>query len=381
MSVALFNHLLWSQATEVSVATYPRVMPSRAGGLGSGRYRVEVHRLSPAGQIADPITLPIVGHGRRLSWSRRLSSVSEASVTLAGLDPTDGDVGRVRTVWHELAIYRNNDFVWSGPIIRAPRQRDAVTFIARDVGWRLRGQRPRVARRGAWDVARAMSHLIAQSHPGRTYSVTAPSSASLRVDIVVDPGQYRSTLEELAAIVQSGGVWTAVGNEILAGSLMSRGDNRQLRFPKLDDRHFLTGIIAEERGDLAATDVTVIGNSDTESAVYTASAPDVPAAFRIHTTLTLPGVRSRRDAERAAKLELGRRWPIPVVVSVPPGAALSPTCPAHINHLIPGAVGVVEDRALGGETLMELSALDVVAEDGTEDVKVTLAPTTVAEAA
>lgn len=70
-----------------------------------------------------------------LEWERVLSDVGAATLTVdAGLCDCAW-LGRMRTVRHELVIYRDGDRVWEGPLTRIAYSPTRVTILAKDVSW------------------------------------------------------------------------------------------------------------------------------------------------------------------------------------------------------------------------------------------------------
>lgn len=336
--------------------------------LGSGSYIAEVRRLSSDGQIGDVVTLP-VRKADSLIWGRRLSSTSQARITLRNL-PIE-TLRKPRTLWHELGLYRDKEFVWSGPITNKTIGRDKMTLVAHDVSWWLTGRLPAQARRGKIDLATAVRRLLDDSHPGRAYEITAPAASGVIASVDRVPEQYRFAHEELSTLAKLGLEWTAVGGEIMAGAVIGSDTPRQLRFPALNERAFVNDVDITERGDLAATDVVVIGAA---GAVATAAAGGVDDAFRRWVRVMRPDVASEADLQRIADAELAARWPAPIIIEVPEGSALSPDAKLGINHLIPGAVGVVEQSKLGVNAKMKLAQMQATVAQGREQIAVTMIP-------
>lgn len=336
--------------------------------LGVGQYTAEVRRLSADGQLAGLIRLP-VENMVRLEWTRRMAATSRCDIRFRSL-PID-IASKIRTVWHELGVYRDGVEVWSGPIIRKDTTRDGVRVTARDVSWWLPGKQPRRDAKGDIDLADAARRLLDDTHPGRSYELRAPTAAGIvgSIDRKVEANQ--SAFSHLNTLTQLGLQWTAVGNAIYAGATIGDASNRTLRFPRLTDRHFLRELSVSERGDLAATDIRVVGAG---GQVATAAAGDVDDAFRIEKVILRPNVYSRHDLERIANEELALRWPAPVIIEIPSGSQLAPDAPVDINHLIPGAIGVVEVQPAQAAALMELDTVTVRVVNGRETVEVVMPP-------
>lgn len=70
-----------------------------------------------------------------LTWDRRLDDTSEATITI----PTNADcctqgfIAELHVWHHGIAIFRNGEQVWDGPIVLITASRTEVTIVARDV--------------------------------------------------------------------------------------------------------------------------------------------------------------------------------------------------------------------------------------------------------
>lgn len=102
------------------------------GQLGCGTY--EAYFKSRGGDLFICRALNITS----VSWGRRLSDISEATITLA-LNGEEGDccacVGSINPWEHELAIYREGVEVWVGPVTGAEinQAQSTARFDARDL--------------------------------------------------------------------------------------------------------------------------------------------------------------------------------------------------------------------------------------------------------
>jgi hypothetical protein len=75
----------------------------------------------------------------QLVWDRRLDDISEAEITI----PTNADccaafLADAHVVHHGIAIFRDGEMVWNGPITRIRRSRTQIVIKASDVMWILR---------------------------------------------------------------------------------------------------------------------------------------------------------------------------------------------------------------------------------------------------
>ncbi len=69
-----------------------------------------------------------------VAWGRKIDDVSEATITV----PIAGDgccdiIGALRTWHYEIQIFREGQYVWSGPIVQITVGRETATVVARDL--------------------------------------------------------------------------------------------------------------------------------------------------------------------------------------------------------------------------------------------------------
>lgn len=76
-------------------------------------------------------------YASQIKWQRTLDNVSQATITIAktgGIyEPCCSCIRDIEPFCHELQIFRNDEFVWGGPIIEVDENVETVTITARDV--------------------------------------------------------------------------------------------------------------------------------------------------------------------------------------------------------------------------------------------------------
>lgn len=103
--------------------------PGFGGPLGcADNYRVYAYDRGALDMIGE--IKPI----QRLQWSRVRDDISNALLTTAGFGPDCCDLlNSLRSMRHELVIFRDEERVWEGPITRVAFASDGVEIEARDV--------------------------------------------------------------------------------------------------------------------------------------------------------------------------------------------------------------------------------------------------------
>lgn len=116
--------------TPVGGAPAIPAVASRAHGgpLGCGTYRVYVYDRGGADRIGEITPLS------RVQWSRVRDDISNAIVNTVGFGPDCCELlESIRSMRHELVIFRDGVRVWEGPITRVAYQADEVEIEARDI--------------------------------------------------------------------------------------------------------------------------------------------------------------------------------------------------------------------------------------------------------
>lgn len=195
-------------------------------------------------------------------WSRILDEVSSARVVI---NP-DGDcceqLGKVRSWRHRLAIWRNGQPVWQGPIIRPVWSRGQLEISAMDV---LAWLDLRVPHQDMWftgsDLTDIAATLIedgfAPDDPGHIVQIIGRSGVTGGRRYTQCIGQTGDHLRDLA---ETGLDYTAVGSTIL---LLPETHTRSVG--RLTDADFPDGLVVGEDGAALATRWIVAGADDEDT--------------------------------------------------------------------------------------------------------------------
>lgn len=214
-----------------------------------------------------------------LSYARNLNSVSEGSVSFS-LNGTESEVccGIASTIepWeHELAIYRNGEEIWCGPVVGGEVDNDAqtVTFNARDLSIWFSKRWVEIAGQDAEfeevDIIEIYDWLIKHAYykdPWNMEWFFTADRLNIPVDktyIAFDPntarwgGQYPMVENELADLRKSGVDYTTIRRVLIAGDLQSSTDISV----RLSDNHWARPPKTPIIGLGMATEVGVAGGA------------------------------------------------------------------------------------------------------------------------
>jgi hypothetical protein len=200
---------------------------------------------------------------KTLSWNRIRDDISACTVTTAGFGPDCCDLmGRIRSMRHELVLYRDEARVWEGPVTRVAYQRDSVTIQARDgMQWVYR----RILIDGYDDSYRSslphgysvvfrardiITDALSRDDPNLVPFITYYSrSDDAKQSRVVLPYQ-KTAWEEVDDLAANAGLdYTVVGRRITLWDT----HNRVFRLPAMSDASFLDAPIVTEYGMSMAT--------------------------------------------------------------------------------------------------------------------------------
>ena len=344
--------------------------------LGLGRHTFSVgdtyHELSPD---KDELTTVISAR-----YNRTLSGISQAQLTLAVSPDCCAELKRIRTIWCELRIKRNNIPVWSGPIVRKVTTRKKVRIVAFDLLWWLQRRfLESSAFNGQLLDAGDLASLIVTDTLGR--DLNGPMDVAMVdyvrssvVDVVgrlaVDVGDYDLAYEQLRNWAKTQLDYTMVNRALMIGNPPVVG-----RFPDINIGDIVGDPEIDERGDRYATDVVIIGADGTTvgiASVESVFGISVPGHLRAeHREIVNTNV-SQEALQMIADEFIRSRYPSPVDISMGSGTYLSPKAEIDFEHLVPGMVGRVNlDGYCAERTSQESVITDVsvqIAEGGSEQI-------------
>jgi len=221
--------------------------------LGCGEYRVFVFARGAYGSVSDITGFSQDTPFKELTFSscrfsRVLRQTSSATITL--VDECWDQIADVTPLVHEIAIYRDNVRVWSGPLVSIKGQsaNDPVTLEARDMSWWLSRRIPhRSHNYVSTDLAEVFSNLFDDAMISDTYNPGMLLSWST-VGVLKDRNYPKNTKSSILSLMdnlaQAGVPWYCIDRTITAGGLVT-GDTP---VAYLSDRDFVENIDWEING-------------------------------------------------------------------------------------------------------------------------------------
>ena len=333
--------------------------------LGCGNYRAAVFDRCESAKVADLDDITY------LMWQRVLDGHSEAVVEVGRNAACCRALENVRAGRHELVIWRDNEQVWSGPLMLPDYDADVSVLRARDRWVQLDGHaiRDDMELSGDYtDIAvTLLRHALAHPDGGADETCILPNLDARPTGVLTDveyKAYQRSMGAELRNLVRGPLNATFLGRRLVLFGPQGLG-----RTAMLQDKDFLDQITVVEDGYALATRVIVVG--DGVVGVCGGTDPYYGLWERIIQDNT---ITSQRGAEALACAELQSHPPL--VVSVPNGAQLSQKAPVSIQELVPGVVVPVWSQQTCREVNQNLvlTRLQVEYGQGVEKVMVTLSP-------
>lgn len=297
--------------------------------LGEGAYRAQV--LTRSGTAVATLGDELVV----VDWSRVLDENSAASVQVRVTPECCQQLANIRSVAHELVIWRDpGGVVWHGPIIQVRYAQDLVDINARGVLWWMyrRVVHQDIVHTGsaAVDLTQHALAIIRDAldpdDPNvLSHLITADSGLVEDREAIADQGPAWNELDEL---LRTGLDVTELGHRLILG-----GDLRDIgTLPVLSDGHFRSGVTVIDNGLKLSTRVVVRG----AGVIGHAGGVD-PFYGLVETVFTEDAVVTQADADAlAARIVSQRGGEQLVVLGGDEGAVLSSDAPVDVTSLVPG---------------------------------------------
>lgn len=318
-----------------------------------------------------------------VKWGRKLDDISEAviEVPLSGADCTPCDLVRQLGVWHhELFIFRDGEYVWSGPIVQLNVTRTVATITARDL-FALLDKRlihdtlcfAQACGKAAIDLTDIGAAIIEDAFDldGHNFTIEKFNQTGLLGERQNLPGEH--ALDAFTEWLNLGLDATVLGRKIILGAVPFG------QTATLTSADFLNDLEFEVDGLSTATFVLVKGKGLFGKAV--ALGADSFGVHPYYGLLEFEGNdRSELDTQalvdQGATAVLASHFPAPVTLVTPSGARLNPNAPVSIAELVPGVLipVIATDLCLevsGSYVLTELS-VDWNVDTAEENVSITL---------
>lgn len=306
-----------------------------AGLLGCGQYEVHI-----TGRGGAPLLA--VFPWNAVTWSRVLDDTSQAMVTGAGGDCC-GLLADVRPWRHEIAIYRDGDLVWVGPVFNpssspsaGPPPSVGVAVSARDLSawWDHRLIHTDQVYAGV-DLATifaavANDAMAPDNSPGFT---VASSPCGVTGSRAVLASQFVLAAQELRSISGIGVDWTVVARNALVGGTVVPA----APIATLIDEHFMLPPTPNLDGSAQANREVLIGNG---VSVYgdATNAAAAAADGLLESVTTDTSILDSTQAQAGAD----SRVALTAAIIGIEGAVLTPDAPVTIDDLVPGAICQLE---------------------------------------
>lgn len=346
-------------------------------------------------------------------WERDRDDTSEGEVRVQGdscskqRDFLEG----LRTHRHELAIFRDNERVWEGPLHRITVNRNDVRLIAHDCFEYLNGTPLTKEWSNAFpnitEVTTRLEQIIRyelttsrqQVPVGGGAAITVPAWEQLDPPVnLIDhlkvhhwPNEARTSAvtkafemtvgEHIRNMARQAGVdFTMLGRALhLWDTSRSIG-----RINQLSDENFMANVIVTEYGADHAQSSYVIGNDGVYGDAVNVENLDYYGPWTtIFTSYNEEGTEAPEQSElrSQATRNLSGRSPAPVEVRIPDNSSIILTDSLQLKHLVPG-VQVQLNATLNARPLDQLQKIDhvqVIETPAGEQIKVTLTPATRAD--
>jgi hypothetical protein len=368
-----------------------------APSLGSGHNRAFIYARGGEQILGE------IGKTDKIVWGRKRDDISIADVDVSDLSNREF-LSSIRSLMHELVIFRDGERVWEGPITSITYPSGKLRLQARDVMfWPYR----RIMRQGYNDAYRLVNgqqvglrtvveratlivmNCLAYDDPNVLDYLTPITHESDARQSRSAPDYSRMAWEEIDDIAATGGLdYTVVGRRIVFW------DTHQPlgRLPEMRSGDFADPPVVSEYGVATANHFGVTNNNgvygiaqrgvvDRDPLYYgwveqLASAYGETASTADSTTLTRTAKENlSRTLSEQADRNISGRWPTPLIVRVPDNTTLNPDINIGIQQLVPGVwIPLRAEHEL--RELAQWQKLDsiTVTEEKTEKITVVMSP-------
>lgn len=353
--------------------------------LGQGDYQVVVYDrggVTPLGAFDALSQLT-------LRWVRDDMGQATVVVPVAQGSVQSKFLNSLRSVRHELVVFRNGVRVWEGPITRINYSPDFVIINASDVCWYLSRRALQQTYDWSTDTRSAVDavfDLLRDHYPveGDPYNIgqyllSVPTAEDART-AAVHYEFSKSVFEVLDTYAARGGLdYVVRGRRIVVADT----NTRLMVLPKMSDQDFSGTIQVVEYGSQLATQWYVANNQgEYGSARADVQWVDYYGEIDKITNLEIEeGETSPSEAAMTSQAEraLSSAYPAPLDLLVPANVRVLPETPVEFTDLMPGAWVPIESYSTPRK-LKQWQRIDAVTvnwSDSNDDVNVSMsaAPT------
>ncbi|WP_284576865.1 hypothetical protein [Streptomyces sp. 2P-4] len=332
-----------------------------------------------------------------------MNDTSEAFITIAKGEAPDccGLLGEIEPYIHELSIYRDEELVWQGPVVRTVESRSTFRVEARDVTeWLARTINTQVLRyvnvgdpvMPAGPVQGIAESIIDLNISDPGFS-TPPDWCNILPFIVRDDSPVLTRFEKDGStdaaiwlvpvlkildeeLVPRGLQYTTVGRRIVLGRPQTAAD-RPLATLTLDHIAGDVEVIKDGPSGSAITWATNQVREDIADAAFGLSGFTNTAYGRLDSlVLSQAEDMDGYDLLQLAQASQVGRFPVPIGISVPNGSRLTSDAPVLMEELVAGTrLNVITTGMCSNVTVAyRLTDVDVEWGDAGEQVAVSLVP-------
>lgn len=298
-----------------------------------------------------------------VEYNRLINDASDAKVTIGvtGVACCQ-QLGNIRSWRHLLNIYRGDEFMWSGPIVRVDWSSATCVVTAVDIIGLLDRRVPHQSFDfHDVDITQIAALLVddglAPDDPGHTTTVIGPSGVLAGRVYEAAVGQTGDHLRDLA---DTGLDFTAVGNNIVI-----LPDDFADVVGHLSDEDMPEGVTVTEDGASLGTRQIVAGSEAGTPVGIAGGVNPYYGLLEIYTEQTTMADQAAANAAAAAKLKsnLG----VPVYIDTQ-NVTLAPTANIDVSRLVPGwCVDISTDSTCRMITQrLKITGLSIKEEGGTD---------------
>lgn len=266
-----------------------------------------------------------------VAYNRLLNDTSTARIFIGSSgEDCCGDLGAIRSWRHWLNIYRDEDLMWSGPILSVEWTFDQVVVLATDLLGLLDRRVPHSNMTFAGtDLAVIASELItdglAPDDPGHEITIVAPSGVPGDRTYETDIGQTADHLRDLA---DTGIDFTVIGNRFII-----LPDEFCEVVGRLADEDLPEGLTIAEDGASLVTRQIVAGSEDGDVIGSAGGVNDYYGLLELYTEQTT--ITTDASATASAQAKLAASATVPVFIDTQ-NVTLAPTANVAVSLLVPG---------------------------------------------
>lgn len=265
-----------------------------------------------------------------VEWTRLLDDTSTARVAVNPDGDCCGQLGQVRAWRHRLVVYRDGEFVWSGPILQVEWSLGQVEMWAADMSaWlsrRVPHQDMSFTDSDLTDIAAwLIEDGFAPDDPGHRVQIVAPAGVRGARRYTRSVGQ---TFDHLADLAETGLDFTVVGDTFV---LLPETHTESVG--RLTDADMPEGLVVAEDGAALATRWIVAGDEDGDVLGEAGGSHEYYGLLERYEEQT--SIPDDASANAAARSKLRSSLPVPVFIDTQE-VTIAPQAAIDVPTLVPG---------------------------------------------